>query len=76
MWSLQLKIKIEIKSSMRVFPGGAVDGSLPPNAGDTSSIPSPRGFRMPQTKLVHCNFWACALATTEPVCLNPEAWVS
>ena len=24
MWSLQLKIKIEIKSSMQVFPGGAV----------------------------------------------------
>ena len=29
------------------FPGGAVDGNPPVNAGDTGSIPGPGRFQMP-----------------------------
>ena len=29
------------------FPGGAVVGGLPADAGDTGSIPGPRGSHMP-----------------------------
>ena len=31
------------------FPGGTVDGNPPANAGNTSSIPGPGRFHMPQS---------------------------
>ena len=31
------------------FPGDTVDGNLPANAGNMSSIPDPGGFHMPQS---------------------------
>ena len=35
------------------FPGGAVDWSLSANAGDTSSIPGPGRFHVPQSNQAH-----------------------
>ena len=36
-------------TSMKGFPGGAVDKNPPANAGDTGSIPGPGRSHMPQS---------------------------
>ena len=48
---------------MSGFPGGAVVGSLPANAGDTGSSPGLGGSRMPWSG------WAC-----EPQLLSLHMW--
>ena len=51
-----------LKLRQRDLPGGTVDKNLPANAGDMGSIPGPGRFHMPRaTKLMHHNYWACAL---------------
>ena len=53
------------------FPGGAVVGSLPANAGDTGSSPGPGGSHMPQSKwarepqLLSLRVWSLCSATGE-----------
>ena len=47
------------------FPGGAVVGSLPANAGDTGSSPGLGGSHMPRSG------WAREPQITEPACLEP-----
>ena len=43
------------------FPGAAVDGHLPANAGDIGLIPGLGGFYMPRaTKPMYHNHWVCA----------------
>ena len=42
------------KNTAQDFPSGAVDRSLPVNAGDVGSIPGPGGSHMPWSN------WACA----------------
>ena len=40
---------LEIKNTPLGFPGGAVVGNLPANAGDTGSCPGQGGSHMPQS---------------------------
>ena len=62
--------KIVKEKNFGGFPGGAVVGNPPANAGDTGSIPGPGRSHMPgATKPVRHNYWACAL---EPV--NHNYW--
>ena len=46
MWESKSEIKFK---AMGDFPGGAVVGSLPANAGDTGSSPGPGGSHMPRS---------------------------
>ena len=41
--------EVQIKTTMRGFPGGAVVGGLPANAGDAGSVPGPGGSHMPRS---------------------------
>ena len=41
--------EMQIKTTMRGFPGGAVVESLPANAGDTGLSPGLGGSHMPQS---------------------------
>ena len=54
-----------LKNGKQGFPGGAVVGNLPANAGDTGSHPGLGGSHMPQSNL---GPWA---TTAEPVRLEP-----
>ena len=47
--------EIQMKNTLRGFPGGSVVKNLPVNAGNTGSIPGTGGFHMPHAE------------TTEPV---------
>ena len=42
--------KMQIKTTMRGFPGGAEVKNLPANAGDMGSRPGPGRSHMPQSK--------------------------
>ena len=63
-----------VKSPKAGFPGGAVVGSLPANAGDTGSGPGPGGSHMPRSnwarvpQLLSLHSRAC-----EPQLLSPHA---
>ena len=57
----ELAIFMLFKMEALGFPGGAVVGSPPANAGDTGSIPGPERSHMPQKQLSPCT------TTTEPV---------
>ena len=50
------------------FPGDTVDGSSPADAGDTSSIPGPGGFHMPQSNYAHVPQLLGPRATTIEAC--------
>ena len=41
--------EMQIKTTMRGYPGGAVVENLPANAGDTGSSPGPGRSHMPQS---------------------------
>ena len=51
------------------FPGDTVDGSSPANAGDTSSIPGPGGFHMPQGNYARVPQLLSPQATTIEACV-------
>ena len=57
--------------SLRGFPGGAVVGSPPASAGDTSSGPGPGGSHMPRSswarepRLLSLHVWSLCSATGE-----------
>ena len=59
------------KSKLRGFPGGAVVGSLPANAGDTGSIPGLGRSHMPRSgwarepQLLSLRVWSLCSATRE-----------
>ena len=66
------------------FPGGAVVGSLPVNAGDTGSSPGPGRSHMPRSNWAHVpqllscaleptshNYWAHVPQLLKPACLEP-----
>ena len=60
-----------IKGEIRSFPGGAVVGSLPANAGDTGSSPGLGGSHMPRSgwarepQLLSLRVWSLCSATGE-----------
>ena len=43
-----VELKKKKKENVQGFPDGSVVKNLPAKAGDTSSIPGPRGYHMPQ----------------------------
>ena len=60
----------------RGFPGGAVVGSPPANAGDTGSSPGPGGSHVPRSswagepQLLSLRVWSLCSATREAVILR------
>ena len=77
--------RTEIESKKKWFfknPGwglswySSVVKNLPASAGDTGSIPRPRGSHMPQRQLSHCTtttkhvLWNLGAAITESMCYN------
>ena len=42
-------MSLNLKSKLQGFPGGAVVGNPPANAGDTGSTPGPERSHMPQS---------------------------
>ena len=80
-FAVHLKLTQHSKSSLlqflkvryRGFPGSAVVGSLPANAGDTGSSPALGGSHMPRSdwacepQLLSLHVWSLCSATREPV---------
>ena len=62
---------MQIKTTMRGFPGGAVVENLPANAGDTGSSPGLGGSRMPwsnwarEPQLLSLRVWGLCSSTRE-----------
>ena len=57
----------------RDFPGGAVDGNLPANAGDMGSIPGPRRFHATEqlsqlATITEPVLYSLGAMTTKPTC--------
>ena len=64
---------MQIKTTMRGFPDGAVVENLPANAGDTGSSPGLGGSHMPRSnwarepQLLSLHVWSLCSATREAV---------